>query len=118
MKKPVRPLFRILCTVLCGAALLAVFSACEVQLPGETKDKEGLYIVCTIYPQYDFVKNIVGDLATVELLMPPGSETHNFGLKDISAQKLNELFDADLLVGVGGESDRNFMNELRTTLNK
>ena len=116
MKNSTKITFRFLCALLCAAALLAVFSACEVRFSNESGKKEGLYIVCTIFPQYDFVKNIVGDLATVELLMPPGSETHNFGLKDISAQKLNELFDADLIVGVGGESDKGFLEDLQKAL--
>ena len=73
MKRPAKNLMKVLGLILVAAAALAVFASCEVNLPGKDKEKTGLYIVCTIFPQYDFVKNIVGDLATVDLLMPPGS---------------------------------------------
>ncbi len=42
-------------------------------------------IVATLFPQYDFCKSIVGDKAEVVLLLPPGTESHNFEptVKDI-----------------------------------
>ena len=35
-------------------------------------------IVTTMFPQYDFAKQIVGDKMTVSLIIPPGAEVHDF----------------------------------------
>lgn len=42
------------------------------------KDESRLQIVATLFPQYDFAKQIVGDKADVTLLVGAGVETHNF----------------------------------------
>lgn len=63
---------------------------------------DGISIVCTGFPSYDFARNIVGDLAEVSLLIPPGSDSHSFDPKpaDIIAVE-----NADLFIYGGGESD-------------
>lgn len=42
------------------------------------KDEEKLQIVATLFPQYDFAKQIVKDKADVKLLLNSGVETHNY----------------------------------------
>lgn len=42
------------------------------------KDTSKLQIVATLFPQYDFAKQIVGDKANVKLLLNSGVETHNY----------------------------------------
>ncbi len=42
------------------------------------KDENKIQIVATLFPQYDFAKQIVGDKAEVMLLVGSGVETHNF----------------------------------------
>ena len=42
------------------------------------KDESKIQIVATLFPQYDFAKQIVGDKAEVTLLVGSGVETHNF----------------------------------------
>ncbi|MBR3614206.1 MAG: zinc ABC transporter substrate-binding protein [Clostridia bacterium] len=42
------------------------------------KDENKIQIVATLFPQYDFAKQIVGDKADVTLLVGAGVETHNF----------------------------------------
>lgn len=42
------------------------------------KDESKIQIVATLFPQYDFAKQIVGDKAEVTLLVGAGVETHNF----------------------------------------
>ncbi|MBE0700475.1 MAG: zinc ABC transporter substrate-binding protein [Acholeplasmataceae bacterium] len=51
-------------------------------------------IVTTMFPQYDFAKQIVGDKMTVSLLIPPGAEIHHYEAtsKDIQAIKNAKLF--------------------------
>ncbi len=42
------------------------------------KNNEKLQIVATLFPQYDFAKQIVGDKADVKLLLNSGVEAHNY----------------------------------------
>ncbi|MEG1548308.1 MAG: metal ABC transporter substrate-binding protein [Clostridia bacterium] len=39
---------------------------------------DGVTIVATLFPQYDFARAIAGDRATVTLLLPPGVESHSY----------------------------------------
>jgi zinc transport system substrate-binding protein len=61
--------------VICMAALIIL--SCQKKqdsVPQSTK----LSIVATLFPIYDFAREIVGDKATVTLLLPPGVEAHSF----------------------------------------
>ena len=53
-----------LCTLLLLAAL-----ACG----GTPKEKDKPTVVCTIFPQYDFVRQIAGDRVELIMLVKPGS---------------------------------------------
>lgn len=48
-----------------------------------------LKIVATLFPQYDFARQIAGDKADVILLLPPGSESHSFDPKPGDMLKIN-----------------------------
>ncbi|AIQ51990.1 metal ABC transporter substrate-binding protein [Paenibacillus sp. FSL R7-0331] len=62
-----------------------------------------LDIKVSFYPMYDFTKNIAGDLADVELLVPAGIEPHDW---EPTAQDMARITDADILIynGAGMES--------------
>jgi len=51
-------------------------------------------IIVTMYPQYDFARQIVGDKMSVRLLTPPGAEIHDYEptSKDLVAIKNAKLF--------------------------
>ena len=100
---------------LCLILLLGAFTACNISFGGGQEDGRP-YVVCTVFPQYDFLRNIAGDKVRAEMLMMPGTETHSFGLKDISIAKLDELHEADLFLFVGGESDEALMEELQSSI--
>lgn len=84
-------------------AILGVFmTACDVQKDNISKDDNKISIVSTIFPGYDFAKQIVGENANVELLLPPGYESHSY---EPSPQDIIKIQNADLFIYVGGESD-------------
>ncbi len=58
----------------------------------EKKDK--LEICVTLFPQYDFLRQIAGDRADITLILPPGMESHNFepGVKDIQKIAQSDMF--------------------------
>lgn len=59
---------------------------------------ENLKIICSLFPQYDFAKNIAGDFANVELLIKPGLEPHDFEPSPLDIKKLSE---ADIFIFTG-----------------
>lgn len=63
---------------------------------------EGLDIVTTVFPAFDFAREIAGDKAQVCLLVPPGSEAHSF---EPTAQDILRIQNCDLLICNGGESE-------------
>ncbi|AAD35217.1 metal ABC transporter substrate-binding protein [Thermotoga maritima MSB8] len=58
----------------------------------------GKTIVTTINPYYLIVSQLLGDTASVKLLVPPGANPHLFSLKPSDAKTLEE---ADLIVANG-----------------
>jgi zinc transport system substrate-binding protein len=52
-------------------------NACQRQEQKAGKAKQ-LNVVTTLFPLYDFTKNIAGDKVSVTLLLPPGVEAHSF----------------------------------------
>ncbi|NLK45934.1 MAG: zinc ABC transporter substrate-binding protein [Treponema sp.] len=62
-------------------------------------------IVCTTFPQYDWVKNITAgneDKFEIYLLMNKGSDLHNY---QPTAQDMIKIASSDLFIHVGGISD-------------
>ena len=57
-------------------------------------------IVTTLFPEYDFVKHIVGDNANVSLILKSGVETHNF---EPTAQDIISINSSDLFITLGEE---------------
>ena len=69
--------------LLCVACAGILLTACQKQPESNSKKPT---IMTTIYPVYEFTKEIVGDKANVELLIPAGTEPHDFepSAKDIA----------------------------------
>jgi zinc transport system substrate-binding protein len=55
-------------------------------------------VVTTLFPVYDFAKNVGGDLVKVELLVPPGIEPHSFEPRPGDIRKIS---DADVFICTG-----------------
>lgn len=81
-------------------------SVTESSSVAESKSEETkkLSIVTTIFPAYDWVKQIVGDNKNVEIsfLIDKGVDLHSY---QASAADIAKITDSDLFVYVGGESD-------------
>ncbi|MBR2868561.1 MAG: zinc ABC transporter substrate-binding protein [Clostridia bacterium] len=69
---------------------------------GQPVSDDGLKIVCTTFPQYDFIKNILGSDDNLSLLISNGSDLHGF---EPTAKDIVEIRTASLFVYVGGASD-------------
>ena len=89
-----------LCTLFAAltALTLLIASACDFSSDGK------LHIVCTIFPQYDWVRELTegADNVEVTLLEDSGADLHNF--QPSAADKVS-ILNSDLFVYTGGESD-------------
>lgn len=61
-----------------------------------------LSVVATIFPQYDFVRQIAGNAVELTMLLPPGSECHSF---EPSPQDIITIQNCDVFICVGGNTD-------------
>lgn len=67
---------------------------------GDAGDGSGkkLKIVATLFPQYDFARQIAGDYADVTLLLPPGMESHSY---DLRPADMIEIRESDMFIYTG-----------------
>ena len=71
--------------------ILMIFLILVFKPENAITDKNKIQIVATLFPQYDFAKQIVGDKADVTLLVGSGVETHNF---EPTAQDMVKMLDS------------------------
>ena len=103
--------------------LVAVFAVCALSGCGtsksgeDTKDKK-IKIVTTIFPEYDWVMQILGDKADkadVTMLLDKGVDLHSYQPSTADIAKISE---ADVFIYVGGESDEWVEDVLKEAKNK
>ena len=83
------------------SALLLLLAACG-QGTGEDSESEQLTVVATVFPAYDFARAAGGGLVDVQLLLPPGTESHSY---EPTPADILAVQDCDLFIYLGGESD-------------
>ncbi len=90
-------------------ALLLLFSlpACSKKPENTPQENTGKpSIICTIFPEYDWVREILGDKKdnfNLELLLDNGVDLHNY---QATADDIIAIKSSDLFIYVGGESDK------------
>ncbi|MBO4904293.1 MAG: zinc ABC transporter substrate-binding protein, partial [Lachnospiraceae bacterium] len=102
------------------AAVFAAGSllACGGDTVSPNADQDRLKIVTTIFPEYDWVMNILGDNpanAKVSMLLGNGVDIHSF---QPTADDILEVSTCDLFIYVGGESDEWVKDALKEAINK
>ena len=84
----------------------------------ESAAEEKIRIVTTIFPEYDWVREILGDKADsaeITMLLDKGVDLHSY---QPTADDLIKISDCDLFVYVGGESDGWVDDALKNATNK
>ncbi len=89
----IRSLQKAVAALLCLLLLFSGISLAE----GQT-----LTIVTTVFPAFDFARQVAGDAAQVTMLIPPGADSHSY---EPSPRDLLAIQNADLFIYTGGESD-------------
>ena len=104
------------------ARLLALFmlvgalAGCGKQ--NDTNQTDKLSIVTTIFPEYDWVREILGekaDNAEITMLLDNGVDLHSY---QPTADDIVKISDCDLFIYVGGESDEWVEDALRNAANR
>ena len=90
---------RFLSLLLIAIVFLLSLSACTNTTQ---KDNGKINIVATIFPQYDFARQIVGEKANLRMLIPPAGESHTY---EPTPQDIISIEEADIFLYIGGESD-------------
>ncbi len=105
---------KILSAILAVALTVCCFTACS----GEKKDDGKLHIVTTIFPEYDWVKNVLGDNpagADVVMLLDNGVDLHSY---QPTVDDVMKVASCDIFIYVGGESDGWVKDALAQATNK
>lgn len=92
---------KILSILLCTALMAACLCGCGAT----AKDEKKLSVVATIFPEYDWVREILGENpgdVQLTLLLDNGVDLHSF---QPTAKDILTISDCDVFIYVGGESD-------------
>ena len=95
---------RILSLILACTASLGMLTGCG-STPLTEKDSGQPKVVTTIFPEYDWVRQILGDKADdadITMLLDNGVDLHSY---QPTADDIVKIADCDLFLYVGGESD-------------
>lgn len=110
--------------VLCMGLLTACGSASSgndsknVSSSNNSNEDEKVSVVCTIFPEYDWVREVVGehvDNFDLTLLLDNGVDLHNY---QPTAADMAKISTCDLFIYVGGESDEWVEDALAEAQNK
>lgn len=123
MKKVISPLLVVLMLagILTGCASQAEMPTVTATPPGPQAGSaadEKIRIVTTIFPEYDWVREILGDKADsaeITMLLDSGVDLHSY---QPTADDIIKLSDCDLFVYVGGESDGWVEGALKSAANR
>lgn len=110
---------KIITLVLALAMAVSLFTGCGKKNDAETgeADSDKLKVVTTIFPEYDWVKDILGDKAgstDLTMLLNSGVDLHSY---QPTADDIVKISDCDLFIYVGGESDEWVEDALRNAAN-
>ena len=78
---------------------------------------EKIVVVATLFPQYDFVKQVGGEKVDVTLLLPPGSESHTY---EPTPQDMVLIDESNLFIYTGEEMEpwaENLISGLKNNIN-
>ena len=100
---------KFLSVIIMSVMLVATLCACGNSKNSASKTQSGsddsngkISVVTTIFPPYDFARQVGGDNIDLTMLLKPGTESHNY---DPTPQDIIKIQNCDLFIYVGGESD-------------
>ena len=89
-------------------SFILCLTACGKTGKYKNLDPNKVTIIATLFPQYDFARQIAGEYANVVLLLPPGMESHSY---DPSPADIIAIQNADIFLYTG-ESMENWAADI------
>ncbi len=91
-------------SILFLAAVGILLTGCEGRRPKEAAGKDArLSVATTIFPYYDFARQIAGDRVRLRLVVPAGMDSHSF---EPTPADMIHIQEADIFLYNGGEMER------------
>ncbi|RKM59205.1 zinc ABC transporter substrate-binding protein [Butyrivibrio sp. CB08] len=118
MKKYISVLVAAMMMVSCLCACASKHVSTAEAASDVAEPSEKLQIVTTIFPEYDWVMNVLGDKAQdaeVTMLLDNGVDLHSY---QPTAEDIMKIAKCDLFIYVGGESDEWVEDALKEATNK
>ena len=109
---------KIICILLAVVLTTGTLTACTASKGSAAINNGKLSIVTTIFPEYDWVRNILGENpsgAEVTMLLDSGVDLHSF---QPTVEDILKISTCDLFIYVGGESDEWVDDVLKEATNK
>lgn len=109
---------RIFSLMIAALLLVGCLSACSSGTKTNVRKDDTLHIVTTIFPEYDWVQNILGERAAnveVTMLLDNGVDLHSY---QPTADDMVKISTCDLFIYIGGESDAWVEDALAEVTNK
>ena len=91
---------KIISILLSVTVIITFFAGCSAA--SDKKDNNKISVVATIFPPFDFARQIGKSKTDVKLLLPPGSESHTF---EPTPADIITIQNADIFIYTGSEND-------------
>ena len=78
-----------------------IFLSVFFEISAEAKNGK-ISVMCSLFPVYDFSREIAGDLADIKLLLRPGADPHEFEPSPIDVKAVN---DSDIFIFTGSNME-------------
>ena len=104
--------------VLTAMLILSTMGCSSVGTRDNNSDSKKIKVVTTVFPEYDWVREIVGDKndkVELTLLLDNGTDLHSY---QPTTEDMLKIAEADLFIYVGGESDNWVNDALKNAVNK
>lgn len=103
-------MFKKLLTILFISLILTSCSSAET-----FPENDKLNVVTTLFPQYDFTRQIAKDKVNLKLLLPPGVESHSY---ELTPADIIDINNADLFIYTGDSMEPWVESILQSTQNE
>ena len=93
---------KIISLITLTAIFLSLFSCKQIER------SDGISVVTTCFPVYDFTRELLGEKGSVTLLLKPGQDSHSY---DPSLKEIAKIKSCDLFISIGG-ADESWVSKL------
>jgi len=92
---------------------LSLFTGCERKT---TESSDKIKVLGTVFPPFDFAREIGGDMIEADMLMTPGTDSHSYSGDNPS--DILKIANSDLFIYIGGESESLWVEKVLETVEK